>query len=98
MRFIHDFFRKYEFEPSENPNDCLIYIGLENCTNQTIILGKDMDAIKGAMLSSCLINEDFKDVLISVANTVTLLNDEGIYTLEDYANKRVKGYDQGDEI
>lgn len=53
-----------------------------------------MDVIRGAMLSSCLINEDFKDVLISVANTVTLLNDEGIYTLEDYANKRMKNYEE----
>ena len=94
MRFIHDFFRNYEFELSENPRDCLIYIGLENGCNQTLILGKDMDVIRGAMLSSCLINEDFKDVLISVANTVTLLNDEGIYTLEDYANKRMKNYEE----
>lgn len=93
MRFIHDFFRNYEFELSENPNDALLYIGLSNGCNQTLILGKDMDVIRGAMLSSCLINEDFKDVLISVANTVTLLNDEGIYTLEDYANKRMKGND-----
>ena len=94
MRFIHDFFRNYEFELSENQRDCLIYIGLENGCNQTLILGKDMDVIRGAMLSSCLINEDFKDVLISVANTVTLLNDEGIYTLEDYANKRMKNYEE----
>lgn len=93
MRFIHDFFRNYEFELSENPNDALLYIGLSNGCNQTLILGKDMDVIRGAMLSSCLINEDFKDVLISVANTVTLLNDEGIYTLEDYANKRMKDYE-----
>lgn len=93
MRFIHDFFRNYEFELSENPRDALLYIGLSDGCNQTLILGKDMDVIRGAMLSSCLINEDFKDVLISVANTVTLLNDEGIYTLEDYANKRMKNYE-----
>lgn len=93
MRFIHDFFRNYEFELSENPNDCLIYIGLESGQNQTLILGKDMDVIRGAMLSSCLINEKFKDVIISVANTITLLNDEGIYTLDDYANKRIKDYE-----
>ena len=93
MRFIHDFFRNYEFELSENTNDCLIYVGLDSGRNQTLILGKDMAVIRGAMLSSCLINEDFKDVIISVANTITLLNDEGIYTLDDYANKRMKDYE-----
>lgn len=93
MRFIHDFFRNYEFELSENPKDSMIYIGMSNGYHRSIVIGKDMDTIKVSMIAACLTDEDFCEVLLCAANSITMYHNEGIYTMEDYANKRMKGND-----
>lgn len=51
MKFIHNFFCNYEFELSENDRDSMIYIGMVDSRQRTIIVGNEQ-ALRASLVAA----------------------------------------------
>lgn len=87
MKFIHNFFCNYEFELSENDRDSMIYIGMVDSMQRTIIVGNEQ-ALRASLVAACLSREDIRDLVMNSAMQIIDLHNEGIDTFDEYIKKR----------